>query len=92
MAYFSDIKRPAEERENLERFVVRLIAEQENVEPDDVTLDYIRRQRDNNVYPKMRFERSSQYGGYIVHDDFVNYSRDEIKRLVKESFEGLKSI
>jgi hypothetical protein len=52
------------QREGLERFFQRLIAARDGVRPEDVTEEYIRKQRAAVVYPNVRFEVSSRYGGY----------------------------
>ena len=52
---------------SLEEKLDVLIAKQDpNVGPDDVTLEYIRCQRDKeDFYNKIEFDFSTRYGGYV---------------------------
>jgi hypothetical protein len=45
----------AEEREPLEDYFARQIAEKEGVDPSEVTLEYIRKQREERSYPSQIF-------------------------------------
>jgi len=49
---------------HLETLLTELIAQHDHVRPEDVTLDYIRKQRESKVTPNLRFEVGSELGGY----------------------------
>lgn len=46
----------------LEKKLDALIAREDHVQPEDVTLEYIRNQRKKNV--NLKYDFSTQYGGY----------------------------
>jgi len=46
----------------LEKKLDSLIAQEDNVRPEDVTLEYIRRMRDCN--PNITYDFTTRYGGY----------------------------
>ena len=48
----------------LEEKLDQLIAKQDDIRPEDVTLEHIRNQRDNEIYPNGDFDFSTKYGGY----------------------------
>ena len=50
--------------EPLETLFRQLIAAQDDIRPEDVTLDYIRSQRERRFYPNTRYDTDSRYGGY----------------------------
>lgn len=41
-----------------------LIAKQDHVSPNEVTLEYIRSRRESDIYPKANFNFNTKYGGY----------------------------
>jgi hypothetical protein len=61
---------------HLDRFLTELIAKQEGVRPEEVTMEYIRRQRETRFYPKARYIVTSPKGGYSTAGLRVR-SRDE---------------
>lgn len=46
----------------LEKKLDTLIAQQDNIRPEDVSLEHIRKQRDKNV--NVKYDFSTRYGGY----------------------------
>jgi hypothetical protein len=46
----------------LEKKLDALIAQQDHIKPEDVTLEHIRNERDKNV--DVKYEFSTRYGGY----------------------------
>ena len=42
----------------------RIIAKLDNISEQDVTVEYIRQQREKIIYPTTRFDSGSEYGGY----------------------------
>ena len=51
---------------SLEQKLDALIARQDHVNPKDVTLEYIRHQRDQKgFYNNVKFDFSTRYGGYV---------------------------
>jgi hypothetical protein len=49
---------------HLEELLQELIAAQDGVRPQDVTVDYIQNQREKRFYPNTRNDGDSKYGGY----------------------------
>lgn len=52
------------EKGELEVLITRLIAEQEGIPEEKVTVEYIREQREKRFYPNTRYNIGSDYGGY----------------------------
>lgn len=52
------------EKESLESYLTRLIAKTDNIREEDVTVEYIEKQRNQLIYPEVRHEIGSDYGGY----------------------------
>jgi hypothetical protein len=63
--------------DGLEKYLERLIAEREHVRPEQVTEEYIRNERARKIYPNVRYETDSGYGGYCTIGLQV-LTRDEI--------------
>ena len=55
---------PRTPSESLRQYLRRRIAELDGVSPEEVTPEYIRKQREKRIYPKLKFDISSDYGGY----------------------------
>jgi hypothetical protein len=68
------------EKAPLDELLTQLIANADGVPPERVTTVYIQTQREKLVYPKMKFELGSKYGGYNSRD-LKFLSRDEIGAL-----------
>lgn len=51
--------------EDLEALFTSLIAQDEHVEKDEVTVEYIRKRREKSFYPTTRYQTESTYGGNI---------------------------
>jgi hypothetical protein len=49
---------------SLEELLQELIAVQDGIRPEDVTVDYIQHQREKRFYPSTRYDIDSKYGGY----------------------------
>lgn len=65
----------------LSELLGHLIANEDGVRPECVTPTYIQAQREKLVYPQMRFELGSRYGGYNTHGlTFLNRSEIEALR------------
>ena len=79
-------------RESLGDFFRRLIGERDNVTPDNVDLEYIRRRRSEPWYKRIRFNIGSDYGGYEV-SGLRFYTEEEFEKIeeqVDEKFLKLK--
>jgi hypothetical protein len=50
----------------LEKELDELIAREENVSPEDVTLEFIRKKRDEEVYPKAPVNLTMPHGGFVA--------------------------
>ncbi len=50
----------------LEKKLDALIAQQDHIQPEDVTLEHIREQRDKSLeYANAKYDFSTRYGGYV---------------------------
>jgi hypothetical protein len=80
----SDIENISVTDESLDVLFTRLIADQDNVNQNNVTPEYIRKQREEKIYPNQTFDLGSDYGGY---DGFglTFLSRNEIKKIFRET-------
>ena len=70
-------------QEPLEQWITRLIADREGIEPREVTLDYIQREREKRFYPRSRYAVGTDYGGYNAHGLEV-LTREEIAAIEEE--------
>jgi hypothetical protein len=78
-------------REGLEKYLDNLIAEKEHVRPEDITEEYIRRERrERKVYAAMRYDVDSGYGGDTTLGLEV-VTRDEIDAGVRRMDEARKA-
>ena len=77
--------------EPLETLFRQLIAAQDGVRPEDVTLDYIRSQREKRFYPSTRYDTDSRYGGYDSRR-LRSLSRNELDEVAAEVNSRLASI
>lgn len=64
--------------ESLDSIFTRLIAAKDNVDQKEVTVEYIRQQREKLIYPNVRYNVGSTYGGYD-HDGLLFLTRNELK-------------
>jgi len=48
----------------LEKTILELIAKDLGISPDEVTLEFIHRWREENLYPHAQTELNTKYGGY----------------------------
>jgi hypothetical protein len=76
---------------SLNDLFVSLIAEHDNIDTSEVTVDYILEQRETKIYPSKRFDHGSRFGGY---DDIglSIYSGKEltlIDELAESVFDGI---
>ena len=67
--------------EPLAQFFCALIAARDDVPVEEVTLDYIREQREKRVYPTARYEVHSTYGGAQQHD-LRQLTRQEVEKIL----------
>lgn len=51
-------------RQELDRFFREKIAERDQIPADEVTTEYIRKERERKFYPNLRYDIGSNYGGY----------------------------
>jgi len=65
--------------ENIETYLTRLISEADGVRPEEVTVEYIRQQREKRIYPDTRFE-PTDYGLF----SFTRRELDKIEMLADE--------
>ena len=76
----------------MEKKLNRLIAEIDGVEPaEDVNVDYLLENRSKRVYPIIKFDHDSEYGGYDI-EGLLNLSRDDLENLDTEADEFLEEI
>lgn len=75
--------------EGLEKYFERLIAKKESVRPEDVTEEYIRNERSRKIYPVVRYDIDSNYGGYCSTGLMV-LTRDEIKNATSQMEQARK--
>jgi hypothetical protein len=71
----------------LEKELDELIARQEKVRPDQVTLELIRDKREAEVYPNARLDFATNYGGHILTGRF--YGVAEAKTAVERAYKFL---
>ena len=76
-------------QETLEQYLTRLIAAHEGIQPSQVTLEYIRNQREKLVYPDTRYDTCSNYGGYR-NDGLEVLTRSEVEQLEQEMIHWLE--
>lgn len=69
---------------DLERTFTNLIAENEGIKPEDITIEWIEGQRKNNLYPNARFNIGGYSGSYNLIGLFSLTRRkmDEIESVV----------
>jgi hypothetical protein len=77
--------------DSLETLLQELIAAQDDVRPEDVTLDYIRSQREKRFYPTVRYETDSRYGGYDSRR-LRSLSRNELDEVADQVTRRLKEV
>lgn len=77
----------------LREYFKHLIAAQEGILPEDVTSEYILKQRQDLIYPTGRYDVHSAYGGYQgSHLAFLTRNEvDELAREVDEEFEKIRA-
>lgn len=72
----------AQQEVNLDKIFTRLIAKELNVEESKVTVEFIRQQREKTIYPNIRYNVGSAYGGYD-HEGLLFLTRNEFKEIGK---------
>lgn len=75
----------------LEELFKRLIAARDGVRPEDVTGEYIRKQREDRLYPRTSYDIDSDYGGYDSSHLKV-LSRRELDALESRSREKFEAV
>ncbi|MHB9075689.1 MAG: hypothetical protein ACYC6G_19465 [Desulfobaccales bacterium] len=63
--------------ESLKSFFSRLIAANDKVKESDISVDYIRKKREESLYPYVRINHGSDYGGY-EHLGLISLSTQEL--------------
>ena len=72
---------PDAQAEGLAVFLKRLIASEKGLKNyQEVTPDYIQKQRDENIYPHVRYENGCSYRGYSG-DGLQFYTWDEFAEI-----------
>jgi hypothetical protein len=79
----------ATQHESLDDFLVRRIAEEEGVSPDEITVEYIHEQRKKRYYPTTRYNIGSDYSGYI-HTGLRFLTGQEIEEIKKRADRFIK--
>jgi len=59
-----------------------LIAEKDGIQKSEVTVEYIKKQREKKFYPTTRYNIGTDYGGYD-HTGLKFMTRQEIDNLIK---------
>jgi hypothetical protein len=73
----------------LEKKLDALIAQQDHVQPEDVTLEHIREQRDKSQsYADAKPDFSTRYGGYVLTSGRL-LSRAETTEMVRSAYRFL---
>jgi hypothetical protein len=75
MTHQSTTEFPPEE--SLGSFFARLIADNDKVKESDVTVDYVLKKRKESLYPHVRINHGSDYGGY-EHLGLSSLSKEEL--------------
>jgi hypothetical protein len=68
---------------SLEKKLDSLIAEQDHIRPEDVTLDYIRKKRDENE--DVKYDFSTRYGGFNRRNGRV-FTPRQAKDLIRNAY------
>jgi len=79
---------PEISKESLGELLNRLIATQENIRPEEVTVEYIQKQRESRLYPTTRYNISTEYGGYDPNG-LEFFTQDELCSIQKRVEEEL---
>jgi len=76
---------------SLDELLNHLISFQEGITPGEVTVEYIRDQREKRFYPKVRYEIGTDYGGYDLTGLTVKTRNefDEIERSIETDLTGI---
>ena len=69
--------------ESLDSYLTRKIVEMDGVEPEDVTVEYIRQQREKKIYPNTRYD---------VPEGLISLTRNEWNRLEAHVDEIMKRL
>jgi hypothetical protein len=59
----TSIEEERESLENLDQTLARLIAHDLEIDPSEVTTEFIHEYREKKIYPKMRVDFTNRYGG-----------------------------
>ena len=73
-----DISLP--DAKNVEDLFDILIAEEQNVKKEDVTVEFIMKRREEDIYPTMRYTSDSGYGGYL-NSGLATFTGNELKEI-----------
>lgn len=68
----------------LQEKLVKLVAKEFGISPDEVTPEYIHRWRESSVYPAANFDFNGYCGGYR-HAGLEVLTTDEIEAIIKAS-------
>lgn len=77
--------------EKLSTLLVRLIAELDHIDPAEVDVHYIHKQREERIYPKKRYVSGSRYGGYDAIGLYV-FTGEELDRIDQLAEDFLETI
>ena len=77
--------------ESLDSIFTRLIAKKDNITEQGVTVDYISQQREKLIYPNVRYEVGSTYGGYD-HDGLLFLTQNELAAIGELISELMKEL
>jgi hypothetical protein len=67
----------------LEELLTRLIATQEGIRQDEVTVEYIHEQRKQHLYPTIRYDIGTEYGGYST-EGLKFFTQDELEDIEQQ--------
>ncbi|MCP4681070.1 MAG: hypothetical protein GY864_01890 [Desulfobacterales bacterium] len=65
---------------DLKDFFAELIADHDHIDTETVSLQYIMERREEDIYPKKRYDIGSRYGGYDNLGLYV-FTKEELKKI-----------
>ena len=74
-------------RNELDSFFRKKIAEKDRIRDEDVTTEYVRKERERRFYPNLRYDIGSSYGGYSgvgLHFSTLRELEDREERIMRD--------